>query len=823
MQITRSNLSCSAGAALLLVIGVNSANVAATPENCGEVIERSAPPWFYGQFLENRGQWETDAHYILHGKNSRCRLEESGFSIEQWRRCSEDKIEGVLVRFEFAGTQCEPKGLRALPGKYNFLLGNDRSKWRTGVRGYNCVGYKEIYTGIDIDFRRGTGLVEYDVILEPGANLGQVVVTCSGANGLSVDDSGELVIQTDLGELRQAVPVAWFEDSTGECVSVQCQYRVHGSDRYGFEISEDRPDQRLVIDPALVWSTYFGSPQVEWSRGLAVDASGEAVIGGVLSSPAGFPVTPGAFQESFQGGVGDAFVTRFTGDGSALVFSTFLGGSDNDQIQSLTLDPNTGVVTATGHTESADFPTSATAFDTTYNPAGQGWDGFVSRLTADGASLVWSTYLGGSDRDLPLGVTLTENGTAVVVGMTTSEDFPVTAGAFDETYNGNEEFSFFFKGDVFVSKLSEDGSDLIYSTFIGGQNGEGARDVAAGDGGEVTVVGKTLSENFPTTLGAFDTVFNGNDEGFVVRVSADGASLVFSTLLGGGGGGDVDLYAVTVDGEQRAVVVGRTSTPSFPTTPGAFATSEFGGGDAFLTRMSVDGSALEYSTYLGGSGGERARGVVVENAGTAIVAGETGSPDFPTTPDAFDSTYAGIPPLGPRDLFLVRMSLDGNGIDDLLYGTYIGGTDQDLLEGATVALDPLGRIVLSGRTKSPDFPTTPGAFQPEYNGSGDSDAFLMVLDLDIEFVRGDTNVDGDVQLADAVALLNHLFVPGSAPLVCQEAGDINDDDVLNIPDPITLLNFLFVPGSPEPSAPFPTCGLDPDGASLGCQDFLVCP
>jgi Beta-propeller repeat len=456
------------------------------------------------------------------------------------------------------------------------------------------------------------------------------------------------------------------------------------------------------VAPAPVFSTFFGDVGDEVGFAVATDPSGYVYVAGRTSSTS-FPTTPGAADSSFNGVI-DGFVAKLTPDGSALVYSTFLGGVFQDEPTGIAVDAS-GHVYVVGSTASEDFPTTDGAFDSTL---GGDFDAFVVKLSPDGSALEYSTFLGGSAADFGAsGVAVDPRGYAYVTGHTGSSDFPTTPGAFDTTLAGISE-------DAFVAKVISDGSALAYSTFLGGGSFDFGTSIAINPIGNAYVVGATDSPDFPTTTGAFDTTFDGLFDAFVTKVSRDGSVLVQSTFLGGTGS---DLgEAIAVDPSGHAYVTGATFAPDFPTTTDAFDTTFGGGEDAFVTKMSSDNSTLVYSTFLGGSFDDAARGIAVDGAGRAAVTGRTQSGEFPTTADAFDTTLDFI------DAFVTTLSRDGSTV---AYSSFLGGGAFD--DGFAIALDQAGQVSLTGGTPSSDFPTTDTALDTTYSG-GFSDAFITKLD-----------------------------------------------------------------------------------------------
>jgi hypothetical protein len=394
-----------------------------------------------------------------------------------------------------------------------------------------------------------------------------------------------------------------------------------------------------------------------------------------------------------------------------LAYSTFLGGSSTDQGLSIAVDAN-GSAYVTGRADSAGFPTTAGAFDTTHNGSA---DAFVSKLSPDGSTLEYSTFLGGGSTDLGNGITVDASGNAYVTGETNSSNFPTTAGALDTTRDGN--------GDAFVTKLAPDGASLSYSTYLGGTGNIDAGNAITIDGsGNAYVTGDTISTDFPTTPGAFDTIGNSFTiyQGFVSKLSADGSALVYSTFLDGSGTFDFG-NAIAVDGSGNAYVGGSTSSTNFPTTPGAYDTTHNGDDDGFVTKLNATGSALLYSTFLGGNTFDGVSDLALDADGNVYLTGSTGSDDFPATAGAFDTTYN-----EDTDAFVTKLNAAGSA---LIYSTFLGGfgtqtTGYD--SGSGIEVDDQGRAYVTGRTDSVNFPTTAGAYDTIVNGLGD--AFLTRLD-----------------------------------------------------------------------------------------------
>ena len=387
---------------------------------------------------------------------------------------------------------------------------------------------------------------------------------------------------------------------------------------------------------------------------------------------------------------------------SDLVYSTFLGGTNLDYGYSIAVD-SSGCAYVTGYTESSDFPTTPSAFDTSIDD----WDTFVTKLNASGSGLEYSTFLGGTSGDCGYSIAVDSSGCAYVTGETGSSDFPTTPGAFDTSFDGGSY-------DAFATKLNTSGSGLEYSTFLGGTTDDYGCNIAIDSSGCAYVTGLTSSSDFPTTPGAFDTSFDiYYSDAFVTKLNISGSGLEYSTFLGGT---SYDSgYNIAVDLSGCAYVTGETASSDFPTTPGAFDTSYGGSRVAFATKLNASGSGLEYSTFLGGTSDQLVSSIAVDSSGCAYVTGLTSSSDFPTTPEAFDTSLN-----GSSDAFATKLNASGSGLE---YSTFLGGTSDDY--GRSITVDSSGCAYVTGYTASSDFPTTPGAFDTSLNGS--SDAFATKL------------------------------------------------------------------------------------------------
>jgi hypothetical protein len=461
----------------------------------------------------------------------------------------------------------------------------------------------------------------------------------------------------------------------------------------------------------MLWSTFLGGGGADNGYALATDGSGNTIITGSTTST-NYPTTSGAAQRS-NGGATDVVVTKLATDGTTVLWSTYLGGAGDDIARGVAVGPG-GDVFVVGSTGSSAFPVTAGAWRTAFG--GGAADGFVARLSASTGALVYATFVGASWDDYPRGVAVDANNCAFVAGFTNSVDFPTTAGVVKTTrspglYDG---------ADGFVTKLNASGSGAVYSTLIGTNSAtDEVMAIALDPSGLATVTGWTTSGGFPTTANAFDRTLSNGHEAFVSRLNAAANGYVFSTFLGGAGLDEG--YGIAVDAAGATYVTGLTTSADFPTTAGApqCALGAVGYYDAFATKLSATGSALGWSTYIGGSADERGWAISVTSAGLAAVVGNATSSNFPTTSGAYRTTLA-----GGADAFCTVINATGTGWK---YSTYLGSTGTDCANG--VAYQPNGHVVTVGATDNSGFPTTAQAYDPAQNSAGVNDIFVSSLDV----------------------------------------------------------------------------------------------
>jgi len=700
-------------------------------------------------FEANRGQTEREVKFIAHGSGYELYLtkQEAVLALHEPQQGSRDekaspgaepasahrrpasKTEIVRMQLRGADAGATSEGVDLLPGTANYFVGSDRSKWQAGIPTYSKVRFLGVYPGIDLVYYGNERELEYDFVVAPRAKPKAIRLHFAGAQKMAVTADGDLFVSTKESHIAFHKPDV-YQESNGRRQPVEGHFTLLADNSAGFALGSYDHSQPLTIDPVLVYSTYLGGSTNDLAYGIAVDSSGNAYVTGATYST-NFPVTGGAFQtgnksKAFQ--ASNAFITKLNPAGTALVYSTYLGGIGTDAANAIAID-GSGNAYIAGATSSNDFPVTQDGLQTALSGKS---NAFVTKLNATGSALIYSTYLGGSGTDGGNGIALDSAGNAYVAGFTSSANFPLTPGAFQ----GKNSSSANGSGNAFVSKLNAAGTALLYSTYLGGSSFDQANAVALDGSGNAYVAGITTSTDFPLTGGAFQgkngSSANGSGNVFVSKLNATGTALLYSTYLGGSAtiiGGD-EAYSIAVDSSGEAYVAGAAYSTNFPITPGAFqtvnhATSQCS--NAFISKLNTAGTALIYSTYLGGSGGnfddgdllcDYASSIAVDILGNAYVAGEVNSTDFPVTAGAFQTTR-------PDDIwsraFITKLSTDGSA---LVYSTYFGGDqigafdiDGDYtLDGSpdhanAIAVLKTGDVYIAGVAGSIDFPVTSNAFQ----------------------------------------------------------------------------------------------------------------
>jgi uncharacterized protein (TIGR03437 family) len=776
---------------------------------------------------------ESGQRYVARGVDYRLALTRSGIELGS----------GVRMQLAGANPRARIEPLDPLPSRTNYLVGSDASRWRSGVPNYGRLRLRDIYPGIDLILYGSKGSLEFDFDVAPGASADAIRMDIRGARHTRVED-GALILDTGAGEVRWGQPVIYQQEgATRRNIEGRFVLGKHG--RVQFALNAYDRTLPLVIDPVLSFSTYFGNTNNEAARGIGIDKAGNIYIAGYTTSR-NLPVSASAVQASYGGNTtayqtGDAFVAKFSAAG-VLQAMTYLGGARDDFGSGLAVDAN-GNVYVTGYTNSLDFPVTSKAYQ--QKMAGSGGnalftvgDAFVTKLNSGLSQIIYSTYLGGSRDEAGISIAIDAAGNAYVTGITLSTNFPVTTGAAQSVFHGSSgqpvtDFGvpFFVTGDAFVTKLNTDGSQLMYSTYLGGSADDAPSAIAVDAAGNAYVGGFTISRDFPTTANALQTSYKGaeaqNDfyhlgDGFITKLNPTGTAFVYSTYLGGRG--DDAVSALAVDASGSVYATGATTSPDFPVTAGVVQTVNAGPlilpfaerivGDAFVAKLKPDGTGLVYATFLGGSGDDAGQAIAVDSGGNAYVGGSTASTNFPVTADAQQKSLAGSGgEHGNNDLigdgFLTILNPTGT---SAVFSTHLGGSLDDSIQG--LALDPSGDILVTGVTMSSNFPVSTGAYQSKYGGTGtvgriNGDAFLA---------RFSGPVFGTLTAAPASITVNY---PGGGVKLDPAAVNITGSVPISFTVTTSNASWLKVTPSTGNTPASLTVVIDPTGLAAGTYNATI--
>jgi hypothetical protein len=670
----------------------------------------------------------------------------------------EVKVNGHVVKYTFDNSNnIVPVGVGPKNNVNNYFYGNDPDKWVRGASNFEFVIYPGLYDDIDLKYYFSEKGPKYDLVLNPGSDPEDIHVRVDGHDSLTINDGNLDIIANDILLLKDQDLVSYYDVDDKPIPST---FDLIDKNTFKYNLENYDKDERVVIDP-LIFSTFLGGANAEFAHDLITTLNDDIIIVGTVQST-DFPTTPGAFNRT-HAGVYDIFVTKLNHNGSALVFSTFIGGSQLENLYNFELD-NNGNIYLTGTTQSLDFPTTDGAWDEVYGGGTQ--DAFLLKLNNDGSDLDYSTYVGGSgDEDSYGGLWASSDGEVVITGTTSSSDFTTTAGSYDPSFNGNTdayivkflnngscEFSSFIGGsdfetvwahneglyvnsngsiyvvgtsnsidfptttgvfqdeiggstDIVYFKMKSDGSDLIFSTYIGGGSSDDLNDYYWDPNENLILAGMTDSTDFPTTSGAYNAVFNGGtQDSFILKMNNDASSLHFSTFLGGS---DWDYPLFTNPGhEEDIVVTGYTRSLDFPVTPGVHDRDPTKD-EIYISILSRNGSSLIASSFFGGNEYDQLSHVHVQDSMIYFV-GISNSTDLNTTSNAYDEDHNG--------LYDTYIAIIGEDLKNLEYFSYLGGVGNELSNGHVTES---GDLIIFSSTQSDDFPTTPGSYDPSFNAGRD--------------------------------------------------------------------------------------------------------
>ena len=777
----------------LLALSAPAAQPAAVPANL---------PLF---FEAGQGQAANPAQFIARGHD--CQFLISPAEAQIVLRKTAGAVAAVRMQFAGASAQAQISGDTALPGKINYLTGNDPAQWRTGVATFAKVRVGELYPGINLVYYGNQQQLEYDFTVAPGAKPDAIAIHFDGVDKVAISKQGELVLTLGDAEIRQPKPVI-YQTVGGARHEINGGYRLVDARTVAFDVGQYDRTLPLVIDPILSYSTYFGGNAGDTAWAVALDTNSCIYITGETFSKQF--ATTNAFQTNYQGGTyaGDAFVAKFDNLGTNLFYLTYLGGSGNDRATAIAVD-NSGNAYVAGYTDSPNFPTTNALYKNisgTLNPHLGFYpvDAFVAEINTNGSKLVYSTYLGGSQQDGANSIALDSSNNVYVTGFTFSTDFPIT-NAIHYRLAGRTNTvldhlactnSVYYNANAFIAKIGAGGTNLVYSSYFGGNNYDMGNGIAVDSSNFVYVTGFTASTNFPTTNAAVQPLvwtnvvvtqqstnyisitnylWNGyllngatnqtsSYDAFVAKFDSTGTNLIYSTLLGGTNN-DV-AYSIAVDNQGAAYVTGWTTSTNFPDT-NAIANLYSGVTDilnvnlatnVFLTKITnVPGTnaIIACSTLFGGTNIDVGYGVAVA-AGYVFVTGAASSTDFPTfnVPGLMCATNS-----GGNDAFVAAFDMN---TFDPVYSVFLGGASDDF--GYGIAVDSLGNAYIVGQTLSINFPTF-NARQTTLGGV--SDGFLAEIILFVPLPVITTQPTNQAVAAGSLSVTFNVVATGTPPLSYQ--------------------------------------------------------
>ena len=604
----------------------------------------------------------------------------------------------LTMRFSKPSEQAQLHAEQELPGKLNFLVGQDPNQWRQGQSTYERIRYENLFEGTDLIYKGQSGAFKSEFHVEAGVNHKIIEWYYKDATQLKISPAGRLQIESSGEWFDEHIPAAYELDALGKRIPRNTYYELRADGRVGFRVDGRNLNNRLVIDPVLTYSTYIGGRQADAVTGITVDGAGNAIIVGWTEST-DFP-TLQASRAASGGGV-DAFILKLSANGQQLLWATYFGGSGDDRATSVAID-STGSIVAGGWTQSSNFP--ATSSQTAF---GGVRDGFLIKLSSQGV-LQFSTFIGGSDSDAVNAVAIDSRDVIYAAGESRSSDFPVLNAYQNGHAGGNDAFLVSY----------QNGGTMIYSTLFGGSNEDRALAIVVDSGFSVLIGGSTNSPNLPMT-GSIQSTRPGAQAGFIAKFASSGQSLAFSTYIGGSHGTGFNpeqVNALAVDNSNNIYAAGVTSSSDFVASSGS-AQPTFGGGsqDGFFMKFNPAGSAVTYASFLGGKSLDSVQAMAVDSSNTIHLAGTTTSRNLPVADIIPGSTYR-----GSYDAFYGRVKADGSAFDVL---TYIGGSGADQATG--LALDRLQFAYLAGQTLSTDFPIASAYLS---SNAGTNGGFLLKLD-----------------------------------------------------------------------------------------------
>ncbi|MBI5376436.1 MAG: SBBP repeat-containing protein, partial [Candidatus Schekmanbacteria bacterium] len=655
-------------------------------ENKGHIKDKAAK--FYASTFAGN-VYVTDEGQIIYGLVKEDSSNQKG---------DEKTYQMVTLKETIIGaTKTNIKGESKSATQVNYFVGS-KDEWKTGIPTWESVNLGEVYEGIELKLKAYGKNVEKLFYVNECGDVEDIKLKFEGAENITVNESGELEIETAVGTVKFTKPFA-YQEIEGKKVEVEADFIIGSSLSYGFQVASYNKSYPLIIDPLLA-STFIGGSASDGATCINIDPSGNVFVSGRTNS-SGFPAQD-AYDPSYNGGYsyGDIFVSKIDNTLSTLLASTFIGGNNDEAASAMTIDPS-GNVFVTGGTSSHNYPITENAYDNS-NSGSYFYTIFVSKLDNTLSNLLSSTLIGRDGYSIGFAIAVDSSENVFVAGETASADFPTTEGAYDTSFNDGSAYG----GDVFVSKLDSTLSSLLASTFIGGNYDEYAFALKIDNSGNVFLTGRNESSDFPTTIGAYNT----SGGVFVSKLNNTLSSLLASTFING-----YEASAMTIDSVGNIYIAGTASNPP--------------SGGVFVSKLDNTLSSLLASTFIGGLySGSEGKGIAIDSIGNVFVTGKTLSSIFPTTMSSYDTSFN-----GSYDVFVSKLD---STLSSIIASTLIGGNDSEVAYG--IAVDSNGNIFIAGDTLSSygtyPYPSTNGAYNTLSNGS--NDCFVSKFDNNLSAGTG---------------------------------------------------------------------------------------
>jgi len=694
----------------------------------------SYEPWAQGKielpdqslsFVKNEGQWTNPILFYARTKKSTVRFLDDGISYAYTRTAGnnaegEEQFDLLVWNLQFKNAlrkKLSCVGLKKTDTKIHYFNGSHTA---VSPNSFERITYSNVYENINLTYYGSDSKLKYDFIVKPGGDVNDIILEGDGIKHVSINRIGQLEITTEWGVLLEDVPYA-YQLIEGVEVPVDVQYDVISTREFGFRVIEGyNKNYDLIVDPLILeWSTFVtntAASEDQYVRDIAVD--NQRNVYGVGYCKVNFPVTPGVYDATFNGGLTDAIVFKLSPDGSRLLWSTYVGGDNFDQAMGIEVN-DLGDPYVVGYTGSKNFPSTPGAFQRTFG--GGNVDLMVFKLNSNGNMMAYSTYVGGNNHDrasdifFSHGMGLTQNNEVVYAARSNSPDFPTTPSAYDRTNNGGM--------DAVVFKLNPTGTGMIYSTWVGGSGDDEPNEVEVDLAGNAYVCGTTTGagNNFPITAGAVGSTSNGSQDGFIFKLNTTGTNLDYATYINGTDNRSDNVITLDVNDLGEVFAAGHTDSRKLPVTAGVFDPAGNGVLKSFVIRLSADATSFMYMSYLGGSLDEtQVSGIQVSEDNLAFVVGSTMATDYPVT--ACSPFSSGIK--GMEDGFLSVVNETGTALD---LSFLFGGNSNDYKERIRLIEDcGIEEIRISLTSHSPDYPTTAGAFSNNKSSSDEHDAPVVM-------------------------------------------------------------------------------------------------